>query len=232
VRMGLRWIKGLRHELGEKILAARPHEGFGSVSEFARSTGFERSILGRLAESGAFCSLRGERRDALWQARGLHRESNHDLRLAERERDPGLQSLDWLEEVEWDYRTTRHSTRGHLLAPLRLELLEAGLPDARTLNAMPHNRRVQYAGLVINRQRPKTAAGVVFMTLEDETGFVNLVFWAQVFSEYSTLARTLSVMGVRGRLQAERGVVHLVVEEVFEPELSRAVRRRRSRDFH
>jgi DNA polymerase III alpha subunit len=70
------------------------------------------------------------------------------------------------------------------------------------------------------------------MTLEDETGFVNLVLWAQVFEEYSLLARTLSLMGVRGRLQSERGVQHLVVEEVFEPDLARTFRKHRSRDFH
>jgi error-prone DNA polymerase len=232
VRMGLRWIKGLREELGEKLLTRRPEAGFASVDDLARRTGFERSTLGRLAESGALGSLRGDRRDALWQARGLHRESVRDLRLDERETDPKLRHLDWLEEVEWDYRTTGHSTRGHLLAPLRLELSALGLPDARTLNAMPHDRRVRYAGLVINRQRPKTAGGVVFMTLEDETGFVNLVFWAQVFERWSLLARTLTLMGVVGRLQSERGVVHLVVEELFEPALSRPVQRRRSRDFH
>ena len=232
VRMGLRWIKGLRHELGSQLLDARPRNGFASIEDMAQRTGFERSILGRLAESGALGSLRGDRRDALWQARALHRETRSGLRLSEREADPQLQSLEWLEEVDWDFRTTRHSTRGHPLAPLRLELSGLGLPDARSLNAMTNNRRVGYAGLVINRQRPKTAGGVVFMTLEDETGFVNLVFWAQVFAEYSLLARTLSLMGVRGRLQAERGVVHLIVEEVFEPGLDRPFRRRRSRDFH
>jgi error-prone DNA polymerase len=233
VRMGLRWIKGFRTELGEKLLAARPRNGFASVEDLARRTGFERSILGRLAESGALGSLRGDRRDALWQARGLHRASDADLHLAERETDPKLESLDWLEEVDWDFRTTRHSTRGHPLAPLRLELSALGLPDARTLNAKPPNSRVQYAGMVINRQRPKTAGGVVFMTLEDETGFVNLVFWAQVFEEYSLLARTLSLMGVRGRLQSENGVQHLVVEQVFEPGLAEPFRRRqKSRDFH
>jgi len=228
----LRWIKGFRTELGERLLEARPLNGFAGVEDLARRTGFERAILGRLAESGALGSLRGDRRDALWQARGLHRESHGDLRLTEREADPHLESLNWLEEVDWDFRTTRHSTRGHPLAPMRLELSALGLPDARTLNAQPPNSRVQYAGMVINRQRPKTAAGVVFMTLEDETGFVNLVLWAQVFEEYSLLARTLSLMGVRGRLQSERGVQHLVVEEVFEPDLARTFRKHRSRDFH
>ncbi len=232
VRMGLRWIKGLREGQADGIVHARARGNFVSVGDFARRTGLERAVLTRLAEAGAFGSLRGQRRQALWQAQALDREGGARLCLDEREARARLHELDWLESIEWDFRTSAHSVRGHPLAPLRAELSRRGWPDARTLNALPNGRRVAYVGQVINRQRPKTAGGVVFMTLEDETGFVNLVLWKQVYQRQARLARTLSLLGVRGRIQSESGVIHLVVEEVFDPALDRAPQRRGSRDFH
>jgi error-prone DNA polymerase len=107
-----------------------------------------------------------------------------------------------------------------------------GLPDARTVAAMPNGRRVRYAGVVICRQRPGTAGGVVFMTLEDETGFVNVVLWEKVFAEYVVLAKTLSFLGVTGKLQADSGVVHLVAESLWKPKIGAKPRSGGSRDFH
>ena len=106
-----------------------------------------------------------------------------------------------------------------------------GLPTARQLNRMPDGRRVRYAGMVICRQRPGTARGVTFMTLEDETGFVNLVIWQQTFQRYSVLAKTLSCMGVTGNLQAAEGVTHLVVDKIWRPKLDKTSIRLKSRDF-
>ena len=92
--------------------------------------------------------------------------------------------------------------------------------------------RLEYVGIVICRQQPGTASGVVFMTLEDETGFVNLVVWAQVFAEFSTIIKTTSLLGVTGRLQVQEGIVHLICERVWHPQLSKAVIDVDSRDFH
>jgi error-prone DNA polymerase len=107
-----------------------------------------------------------------------------------------------------------------------------GLPDARTVAAMPNGRRVRYAGVVICRQRPGTAGGIVFMTLEDETGFVNVVLWEKVFAEYAVLAKTLSFLGVTGKLQVDSGVVHLVAESLWKPKVRAKPRSGGSRDFH
>ena len=82
---------------------------------------------------------------------------------------------------------------------------------------MQNGARIRYAGLVICRQRPGTAGGVVFMTLEDETGFVNVVMWESVFQRYAVLAKTVSFLGITGKLQVEDGVVHLVAERLWEP---------------
>jgi error-prone DNA polymerase len=91
---------------------------------------------------------------------------------------------------------------------------------------------VRYAGVVICRQRPSTASGVVFMTLEDETGFVNLVVWERVFTAHAVIARTASFLGATGKLQVQDGVVHLVAESLWVPKLRAAPERTRSRDFH
>jgi error-prone DNA polymerase len=97
---------------------------------------------------------------------------------------------------------------------------------------VPNGRRVSYAGIVINRQRPSTAKGVVFMTLEDETGFVNVVIWKNVFQKHMVLAKTASFLGVSGKIQSDSGVVHLVAESLWDPTTRRRPRKRGSRDFH
>jgi len=96
---------------------------------------------------------------------------------------------------------------------------------------MKNGERIRYAGLVICRQRPDTAGGVVFMTLEDETGFVNVVVWESVFNRYSLLAKTVNFLGITGTLQVEDGIVHLVAEELWEPRLELKPASTPSRDF-
>ena len=125
-----------------------------------------------------------------------------------------------------------HSTRGHPLAPLRRELSARRWPDARTVARGRDGQRIEYVGIVICRQQPGTASGVVFMTLEDETGFVNLVVWQQVFAQFALVLKTTSLLGVTGRLQVQEGIVHLIADEVWKPQLSRPVREVASRDFH
>ena len=115
---------------------------------------------------------------------------------------------------------------------MRASLADQGLPDARTVASMKNGVNIRYAGLVICRQRPGTAGGVVFMTLEDETGFVNVVIWESVFQRYSVLARTVSFLGITGKLQVEDRVVHLVAEKLWEPRVELKPTGAPSRDFH
>ncbi|HEY6173554.1 MAG TPA: OB-fold nucleic acid binding domain-containing protein, partial [Kofleriaceae bacterium] len=105
-------------------------------------------------------------------------------------------------------------------------------PDARTVARGRDGQRIEYVGIVICRQQPGTASGVVFMTLEDETGFVNLVVWQQVFARFALVLKTTSLLGVTGRLQVQEGIVHLIADEVWKPRLSRPVTDVVSRDFH
>jgi len=174
-------------------------------------------ISGRIAPAGTAPSFAGH-------------VAEPDLPLGEA--TPGFASLSDIETVAWDFRTMQHSARSHLLEPFRRELSAKGLPEARAVARMRDGRRVDYAGIVICRQRPGTASGVVFMTLEDETGFVNAILWPSVYEQYAVPARTLSFLGVSGKVQAADGVVHVVVDKLWDPREHARPAPMQSRDFH
>ena len=233
VRMGLRYVKSLSEERDwRRIEAARAERPFASLADFSRRTRLDDRVLRRLAEAGAFAPFEGRRRAALWEAQGLGAVSETPLPVAPDEPLPDFDPLNDFQAIDWDYRFSAHSTRGHPLVPLREALAAQNLPDARTVTGMPDGRRVRYAGLVICRQRPGTASGVTFMTLEDETGFVNVVIWKQVFEDHAVLARTASFLGVSGKLQSESGVVHVVADALWAPEIPARPPTAGSRDFH
>ena len=139
-----------------------------------------------------------------------------------------------MQTITWDYRTMEHSTRGHPLTALRKKLRRHRLPEARGVHAMRDGEPVRYAGIVICRQRPGTASGVVFMTLEDETGFVNVVVWSRVFEEHVVLVKTSSFLGVTGTIQKRDGIVHVIAESFWDPQTHLGARPASggSRDFH
>ncbi len=235
VRMGFRYVKGFRADAAERILAARHDAPFASLEDFVRRTALDLRSLTALAEAGAFESLGGSRREDLWAVRELVRSRRETLPLATRKRRherARFALLTPFEQVAWDYGATSHSPRAHPLESLRATLRARGLPTAREIAAMPDGRNVRYAGIVICRQHPGTAAGVTFMTLEDETGFANLVVWKRVFDAHATLVRTASFLGVTGMLQVEEGVVHIVAETLWSPRSLDAPTRVASRDFH
>jgi len=152
--------------------------------------------------------------------------------MNEREVAVTFKDLNEFETVAWDYESTGHSPRGHPLSAIRHTLKAQGLPDARGVAALPDGSRVRYAGIVITRQRPGTAKGVVFMTMEDESGFVNVVLWKNVFDRHAVLAKTSSFLGITGKIQSKSGVVHLVADELWAPKVPLKPKKRSSRDFH
>ena len=231
LRMGLRYVKGLGEADWQRIENARRAGPFRSLADLASRTGLRQGILDRLAQAGALTSRTSRRRQALWQVQGLQATGEDALSLETPEAPVPFEPLSDLESIVWDYRTTDHSPRGHPLAHLRPQIAAQGLPDAATVRRMPHGRRVDYAGIVICRQRPKTAKGVIFMTLEDETGFVNVILWQDVYERFRVAVKTLSFMGVSGPLQNESNVVHLVVESIWQPKIGVEPVRRKSRDF-
>jgi len=232
LRMGLRYVKGLGEGDRNRIEKARRASPFRSMADFVRRTGLGERALTGLAEAGAFEGFGLDRRAALWELLGLVRRRGDSLSLGARELRPAFLPLSPFEEIAWDYQRVAHSPRGHPLAPWREALRAQGLPDARSVASLPHGRRVSYAGLVICRQQPGTAGGTVFMTLEDETGFVNVVLWKRVFEAYAVLAKTAMFLGVTGTLQVEQGVIHLVAEKLWTPRVRREPASVPSRDFH
>ena len=232
VRMGFRFVKTLGQKDGERIAAARAQAPFASLDDFARRTGLDEGALAALSRAGAFEGLGSDRRPALWDVPRLSVEARMPLPLETIEERPDFDPLDPFETVTWDYRAASHSTRAHPLEPLREALRAQGLPDARAVGKMKDGRWARYAGIVICRQRPGTASGVTFMTLEDETGFVNVVIWTRVFDAFPVLAKTASFLGVSGKIQSQDGVVHIVAEELWAPRLRREPETAKSRDFH
>ncbi|MEE2637456.1 MAG: error-prone DNA polymerase [Acidobacteriota bacterium] len=234
VRMGLRYVKGFSEARDwARLKTARTQTSFESVDDFVARTGLDERVLGRLAEAGGFAGLETRRRDALWQVRGLARTPTSVLLgSAVSDETPAFETLDLRESIAWDYHASAHSPRGHPLATLREELTAQQLPDARTVSKMRHGRKASYAGLVICRQRPGTASGVVFMTLEDETGFVNVVIWKTVFDEYALIGKTASFLGITGKIQTAEGVVHLVADSLWRPQIAQRPGPVSSRDFH
>ena len=277
IRMGLRYVKGLREDEGEKIEAAvraasrsrrgsgtgsehladeQPAPLFASIDDFASRTRITNRSMGLLAEAGAFDSLKENRRAALWQVQGMKKETMRlygglqksavgaagaglvvargaaepDLPLGET--IPTFPSLSDIDTVAWDFRTMNHSARSHLLEPFRDELVAKGLPDAGAVARMNDGRRVDYAGIVICRQRPGTASGVIFMTMEDETGFVNTILWPSVYEQFTVQARTLSFLGVSGKVQAADGMVHVIVDKLWDPREYARPTPVQSQDFH
>ena len=231
VRMGLRYVQRLSKGDWEKLIRAMERTPFRDLPDVARRSGLHEDKLESLAEAGAFACFGLDRRRALWQVLGTKTRQPPALPLDSRTSPPRFPSLGSLETIVWDHQVSDHSVLGHLLEPLRPGLAAQGLPAARELNGMPDGSLVHYVGMVICRQRPGTAQGVTFMTLEDETGFVNLVIWEKVFEYYSSLVRTLPCLGVTGNLQVGEGVVHLVAEAVWDPRLEDRTLRLRSRDF-
>jgi error-prone DNA polymerase len=208
-------------------------------------TRLSKSAYLKLAEAGALDALLAARpvsaarapgrRNAVWALREIYSRLEDSLQLGAADAggaQPLFRALSDAEEVLWDYRSSRHSARGHPVGGIRGQLAHLGFPTARQLNALPGGSRARYVGMTICRQRPGTATGVTFYTLEDETGFVNLVVWRDVFDRHSIIARTALLLGVSGKLQSEHGVVHLVADELWEPEIAFDPEGTTARNFH
>jgi error-prone DNA polymerase len=230
VRMGLRYVKGLGAVERARLEAAEPP--YPNLATFVRRTRLNKKALHALAEAGAYECFGLNRRDAIWQVRSLSRFTRDSLPLEPASSQVSFASLAEDDKVIWDYRSSHHSTRGHPMRGLRHTLCSRGIPDAVTIQRSAHGDELEYVGMVICRQRPGTASGVTFFTLEDETGFVNVVVWKQVFDRHAAVAKTAALLGVTGEIQRADGVVHLIASSLWAPDAFLAEGTHRSRDFH
>jgi error-prone DNA polymerase len=220
VRLGLRKVVGFKEDDGKRIEGVRG-AGFDSIRDLWLRTGLSPSALERLAKADAFRSLGLSRRQALWVVRGLRRAGDKDdLPLLARAASPALEpdvalpQMRLGEEVVEDYRSLELSLKAHPVSFLRADLERRGILRHENLARTPSGRLVTVAGLVLVRQRPGSANGVIFMTLEDETGIANTIVWPPVFETFRPVVLGARLVSVTGRLQNEYGVIHVVADRI------------------
>ncbi|HYE46290.1 MAG TPA: error-prone DNA polymerase [Caulobacter sp.] len=220
LRLGLRQIDSFRKDWGEAVMTARLAGPFADLDDLRRRAGLPARGLELLAAADAFGSLNLSRRGGLWAARGLPRAQPLPLfaeaGVAEEDGPPppSLPAQALSEEVVGDYESIRLSLKAHPVGFLRERLERAGAIPCERVNGDPANRKTAVGGVVLVRQRPGTAKGVCFITLEDETGVANIVVWPKVFEQFRPVIMTARMILVRGRLQRAEGVTHLVAESI------------------
>jgi len=208
-------LNGLGAAAGKAIERGRGAGPFVSVDDFARRTGLGQAVVKRLAEADAFGSVSAGRRQALWQALGQEKK-RRAMPLFETCEEPqvGLPAMEAYEEVVADYRTAGLSLRAHPISFYREQLGRLGVTPAQRLVELANESPVIVAGLVLLRQRPGTAKGITFVTLEDETGTVNLVVHQQTWDRFYRIARSAPAWIAQGHIQTALGVIHVVVRRL------------------
>ncbi|WNO52433.1 error-prone DNA polymerase [Stakelama saccharophila] len=215
LRLGLRIVTGLAAADAARILIARGEQPFTSIEDVWRRSGVKAATLEKLAQADAFAGLGLDRRRALWAIRGLGERPPPLLALLDtREPDPVLAPLTAGREVVEDYRATQLSLRAHPLSFLRAELEHRGAIPCAALDTIRDGGRVEVAGLVLVRQRPGSARGVLFVTIEDESGIANAILWPDRFEANRRTVMSSAMLGIAGRVQKESGIIHVIIDRL------------------
>ncbi|MCS4088621.1 error-prone DNA polymerase [Rhizobium sp. BK176] len=227
VRLGMRMVKGLATAEAARIVAARGDQPFVSADDMWRRSGVSTSSLVKLAEADAFLpSLRLERRDALWAIKGMRAEplalwaaaaAREEKTVPEmQEPEVALRSMTEGREVIEDYGHVGLTLRQHPMALLRQDLKKRSIVTCAEAMGQRDGRWLMTAGLVLVRQKPGSAKGVMFATLEDETGIVNAVIWPSLYERQRQVILSASMLAINGKIQREGDVVHLVAQRLFD----------------
>lgn len=231
LRLGFRLISGLSQVPIEQLMQERQSAPFKSLDEFTHRTGFSNALLTRLSKADAFNSIAHGRRSAMWQSLPAQEHAplfeNEVLDATPK----SLPDMSPQREVSADYESHGLTLRRHPMSFLREEVTKLNAVTAAKLRDLRNGRHVKVAGLVLLRQRPSTAGGITFVTLEDESGFTNLVVRPDIWERHHRIARTASALLIHGTLQRENDVIHVMVERM--DDLTERVEelRSRSRDF-
>ncbi len=235
LRLGLRMISGLRNDVAELIVEQRCSGQYTSVSDFTRRTQLGQAIVAQLSKADAFGSVNQDRRAALWQALGQEKKAKHQPLFAGLEtRDDDTLALPTLapqDEVTEDYRSVGLSLRAHPISFQRESLDQLNVTCCGRLTEKPNNRQLRVAGLVILRQRPSTAKGITFVTLEDETGTANLIVKQDVWKRYYKIARRSPAWIAHGKLEMKSGITHVIVNRIEDMSCRLDELNIKSRDF-
>jgi error-prone DNA polymerase len=236
MRVGLRYVRGLQQIAAECLVQARQKRQFSSIEELARRVPeLSRANLRMLAQIGALNNISADtklhRRDALWQVEKAAQRVGKLLEgVIEQDSISPLKPMEVEERLVSDYHGTGLTTGPHPMFYRRQEMRVLNIKSAAELRAMPHGKRVTVAGAVITRQRPGTASGLIFLTLEDETGYANVIVMPHVYEEYRQAVLEPKFIRVSGTVQNQDGIVHLKAEHIEALMVSAA--QMASHDFH
>jgi error-prone DNA polymerase len=231
LRLGLRLIKGLSEAGAKRVVAARSRSTFESVQDLARRAELDKRDLHALADAGACARLTGNRHRAAWEVLGVEAPLPVFPQIEVVEGIPLLPAPTEGQNVAADYRSLSLTLGRHPLALLRERLRERDLLTARELKALPHGTPVRTAGLVITRQRPSSASGVIFVTIEDETGHSNLIVWPAVAEAQRRHFLDARLLEVHGELQRQGEVMHVIAAQLGDLSRWLGTLTTRSRDF-
>jgi error-prone DNA polymerase len=221
LRLGLRMIEGLRIADAERLVTTRGARPYRSVEDLRTRAHVPVHAIERLAAADAFRSMKLDRRAALWDSRALKAAPDLPLFAAADARDEGaeaepaqLPAMPLAEHVVNDYQTVRLSLKAHPMRFLREHYAKRGFIAARELETVRNGKPVSIAGLVLIRQRPGSAKGVVFITIEDETGIANLIVWPDVFAQQRKIVMGARLMAVEGIVQRDEDVIHVIARRL------------------
>jgi error-prone DNA polymerase len=231
LRLGLRLVKGLSEQGAARLVASRAQQPYTSVGTMAARAGLAKSDYAALAAADALQAIAGNRHQARWQVAGIEKPMPLFQVPEFTEARPLLQPPTEMTSIIADYYSVGLSLRQHPLALLQGQLGPLRRTAAE-LWSLPDKSRVYAAGLVITRQRPGSAANVTFVTLEDETGFINLVVWEQVAEKQRNILLNATVLGVSGEIQKQDGVLHVIVKHLDDRSMLLSGLNSKSRSCH
>jgi error-prone DNA polymerase len=236
LRLGMRLVRSLSEASAERVVAARSARSFASIQDLTERALLDRGDLEALAAAGALASLSGNRHLAFWEVAGTEKPlplAPPGMRAGRiEEGQPLLTTPTEAEGIVADYRAVGLTLGRHPMALLREDLLKMGLLSAIDLQCIAHGRRVSVAGIVLMRQRPQTASGVTFVTLEDESGQVNVIVWESVGRVHHRALVEARMLEVQGELQRQEEITHLIAERLIDRTALLGKLLTRSRDFH
>ncbi|MEE8236827.1 MAG: OB-fold nucleic acid binding domain-containing protein, partial [Gammaproteobacteria bacterium] len=230
--LGLRMVKGLSAAGAEQVIEARRTRRFTNIQDLAERTGLGRKDLNVLAASGALKSLAKNRHRARWDVAGVQKRTPLFPQIRIPEGAPLLRIPTEGQDIATDYRHLGFTLGRHPLALLRTRLIAMHIEQASVVTELEHGTATYAAGLVITRQRPGSAAGVTFVTIEDETGYLNLVVWERRAKDQRSILLGATLLGVRGHVQKEGEVVHVVADRLYDHSALLGSLPTQSRDFH
>jgi len=222
IRIGFRMIKGLSQDASLNIVKARQAGKFSNIQELIFRSGINKGDLESLAAADALSALSGDRYRAFWQAAAVDKITDNSFFADQRffKNDFGvdvlLPTVSEEENILSDYASTGFTLRAHPIALFRKHLNYHQVVSARELSNIGDRVSVKVVGIVTCRQRPMTAAGVTFLTLEDESGFINVVVWPVIGERLRPIVRQSTLIGVTGQIQENEGVIHLVAQELVD----------------